>query len=177
MCAAEPTGQQGEGLIFLRRAGHVRAVQRQSAGLAFLSDFPGSLNRALSFMIPRSSLAFVVVLLSGMPCFPEQPGVPAPKAPRSQAQNEAPAPSVPNQAASAFARYSGYRIRSVNLQGSLRANQAELLKSIPLQPGQLLDRTTVRASLQQLFATGRFRTIAAEVTPYSDRSLDLNLVV
>lgn len=35
----------------------------------------------------------------------------------------------------------------------------------------------VRDSIQQLFATGRFRTISAEVAPYPDRSLDLVFVL
>ena len=82
-----------------------------------------------------------------------------------------------NQAGSAFARYSGYRVRSISFKNTQRIDQSELLKSIPLQPGQLLDRNNVHASLQQLFATGRFRTIAAEVTPYPDHSLDLDFVV
>src|SRR5947209_12451805 len=95
----------------------------------------------------------------------------------NQTLNESGTTSVPDQAASAFARYSGYRIRSVSLKGAQRIEQSDMLKSIPLQPGQILDRATVRASLQQLFATGRFRTIAAEVTPSPDRFLDVNLVV
>jgi len=119
----------------------------------------------------------LLLLLSAMPCLAGQAQVPGPPALKAQAQNETAAPSMPNQAGSAFARYSGYRIRSIHLQGSQRIDQADLLKSISLQAGQLLDRAAVRASLQQLFATGRFRTIAAEVAPYSDRSLDVNLVV
>jgi len=83
----------------------------------------------------------------------------------------------PNQASNAFARYSGYRVRSVMLKDAQRINQSDLLELLPIQPGTVLDRTNVRASIQQLFATGRFRTIAAEVTPYPDRSLDLAFVV
>ena len=118
-------------------------------------------------------LAFVSVI----PCLAGQAHSSGPRTVKNQTQNEAGTASVPNQAASAFARYSGYRIRSVSLKGAQRIEQSDMLKSIPLQPGQILDRATVRASLQQLFATGRFRTIAAEVTPSPDRFLDVNLVV
>jgi len=151
-------------------------VQRPS-GLAVLSDFPGVVDRALRFMALRSALALGFLLLSLIPC-------PAVQAPRkaanlksSQGQNEAGAAAAPSQTASAFARYSGYRVRSISFKNSQRIDQDELLKSVPLQPGQLLDRASVHASLQALFATGRFRTIAAEVTPYPDRSLELDFVV
>ena len=63
------------------------------------------------------------------------------------------------------------------LKDAQRISQSDLLELLPIQPGTALDRTNVRASIQQLFATGRFRTIAAEVTPYPDRSLDLAFVV
>ena len=83
----------------------------------------------------------------------------------------------PNQASDAFARYSGYRVRSVTFKNSQRIDQNDLLELLPLQPGAALDRNTVEASIQQLFATGRFRTISAEVEPHPDASLDLEFVV
>jgi outer membrane protein assembly factor BamA len=84
---------------------------------------------------------------------------------------------VVNQAGSAFARYSGFRIRSVSFSNAQRIGQDELLKTLPTQPGQVLDRDRVDASIRQLFGTGRFRTLAAEVNPYPDHSLDLIFVV
>ena len=84
---------------------------------------------------------------------------------------------VGNQAGSAFARYSGYRIRSVSFSNAQRIGQDDLLKNLPAQPGDILDRDRVDASIRQLFATGRFRTLAAEVNPYPDHSLDLIFVV
>jgi outer membrane protein insertion porin family len=86
-------------------------------------------------------------------------------------------PERTNQASDAFARYSGYRIRNVSFQNAQRADQNELLELLPTQAGTLLDRNVVRSSIQQLYASGRFRTISAEVTPYPDRSLDLIYVV
>ena len=145
--------------------------------MTFLSEVSDSLDRALSFMIPRSTLALGLAFVSVIPCLAGQAHSSGPRTVKNQTQNEAGTASVPNQAASAFARYSGYRIRSVSLKGAQRIEQSDMLKSNPLQPGQILDRATVRASLQQLFATGRFRTIAAEVTPSPDRFLDVNLVV
>lgn len=86
-------------------------------------------------------------------------------------------PEPPNQASDAFARYSGFRVRSVAFKNSQRIDQNDLLELLPLQPGAALDRNTVEASIQQLFATGRFRTISAEVEPHPDGSLDLVFVV
>jgi outer membrane protein insertion porin family len=82
-----------------------------------------------------------------------------------------------NQAGSAFARYAGFRIANIGFKNAQRVAQSDLLKSLAVQPGQILDRDRVRASIQQLFATGRFRTLSAEVTPHSDRSLDLDFVI
>ena len=82
-----------------------------------------------------------------------------------------------NQATNAFVRYSSYRIRSVNFKNAERTGQDDLLKTLPVKAGDSLDRDKIHAAIQQLFATGRFRTIAAEVAPYADRSLDLNFVV
>lgn len=152
-------------------------MPQASSGLAFLSDFPGLLDRALSFMIPRSALALGLLLLAPMPCLVAQSPHGSARLQSAKAQDETAAAPAPSQTASAFARYSGYRIRSLSFKNAQRLDQDKLLKSIPLQPGQVLDRAKVHASLQHLFATGRFRTIAAEVTPYSDRSLDLDFVV
>lgn len=152
-------------------------MQQRSPGLAVLSDFSGSADRALRFMILRSALALGFLLLWVIPCPAAQSSSKAVSLKPAQGQNEAGATPAPSQTASAFARYSGYRVRSISFKSAQRTAQSELLKSIPLQPGQILDRTNVHASLQQLFATGRFRTIAAEVTPYPDRSLDLDFVV
>ena len=82
-----------------------------------------------------------------------------------------------NQAGNAFSRYAGYQIRSVSFRNVQRVGQDDLLKKLPVQPGQILERDHVHASIEQLFATGRFRTISAEVVPYPDRSLDLDFVV
>ena len=130
----------------------------------------------MSFMFLRRALALGLVL-GQIPCLGAQSRQGAERLNRAQGQDEAGSAPAPNQAASAFARYSGYRVNSISFKNAQRIGQSDLLKSIPLKPGQILDRTSVHASLQQLFATGRFRTIAAEVTPYPDRSLDLDFVV
>src|SRR5690348_6454557 len=83
----------------------------------------------------------------------------------------------PNQASDAFVRYSGYRVRSVTFKNSQRIDQNDLLELLPLQPGAALDRNTVEASIQQLFATGRFRTISVEVEPHPNGSLDVAFVI
>lgn len=82
-----------------------------------------------------------------------------------------------NQSSNAFARYSGYRVRSIAFKNSQRVDQEDLLELLPLQPGAALDRSTVEASIQQLFATGRFRTISVDVDTHPDRSLDVVFVV
>ena len=106
----------------------------------------------------------------------------------SHAQNAGEAGSAPQttpgdqpvnarRSANAFARYAGYHVRSLSFQNAQRVDQADLLKAIPLQPGQAIDRKIVHDSIEQLFESGRFRTIAADVTPYSDHSLDVIFVV
>lgn len=82
-----------------------------------------------------------------------------------------------NQAGSAFSRYAGSRIDSVTFRNAQRIDQHDLLKTLSVQVGQVLDRNKIRASIEQLFATGRFRTISAEVTPHANQSLDLEFVV
>ena len=82
-----------------------------------------------------------------------------------------------NRASDAIRRYSGYRIRSVEFKTTQRSDQSDLLKALPVQTGQTLTRDNLRTSIRQLFATGRFQTIAAEAVPYPDRSLDLVFVV
>ena len=90
---------------------------------------------------------------------------------------EQPTQSEVNRSGNAFARYSGYTISRIELKNAQRADQADLLKALPLQTGQMLDRDAVHAAIEQLFATGRFRTIAVEVTADSNRSLELDFVV
>ena len=152
-------------------------MQQRSPGLAVLSDSSGVVDRALSFMVLSSALALGFFVLALTPCLAAK-GLPAATSLKpAQGQNEAGASPAPSQTASAFARYSGYRVRNISFKNAQRIDQSDLLKSIPMQPGQILDRAKVHASLQQLFATGRFRTIAAEVNPHEDRSLDLDFVV
>ena len=152
-------------------------MQQRSPGLAVLSDSSGVVDRALSFMVLRSALALGFFVLSLTPCLAAQAPRAATSLKPAKGQNEAGASPAPSQTASAFARYSGYRVRNIGFKNAQRIDQSDLLKSIPMQPSQILDRAKVHASLQQLFATGRFRTIAAEVNPYEDRSLDLDFVV
>jgi len=152
-------------------------VQQRSPGLPVLSYLSGIADRALSIMVLRCALALGFIFLALTPCPAAQAPGPAASLKPAQGQNEAGATPTPSQTASAFARYSGYRVRSVSFKNAQRIDQSDLLQSIPMQPGEILDRGKVHASLQQLFATGRFRTIAAEVNPYEDRSLDLDFVV
>jgi outer membrane protein assembly factor BamA len=95
----------------------------------------------------------------------------------SKVQGQAGEEPAPNRSGNAYARYSGYRIGTISFQNSQRIGQSDLLKTLPLQQGQMLDRDRVHESIQQLFATGRFRTIAVEVTPHADRTLDVAFVV
>jgi len=136
-------------------------------------------------MATTSAIALGLLLSCAVPLINAQTPASVPDVHSIHTQGEAagsPAPSsqtsngeqpTANQTGSAFSRYSGYRIRSVAFRNAQRINQDELLKSVAVQPDQVLDRTLVRGSIQQLFATGRFRTITAEVNPYLDRSLDL----
>lgn len=127
----------------------------------------------------KAAFALGLSLICAVPCMNGQAIVAAEAPSKSQAQTAPPAEAQAqvNQAGNAFARYSGYSVRAVIFRNAQRVGQDELLKSLPAQPGQILDRDKVHASISQLFATGRFRTISAEVTPYPDRSLDLAFVV
>jgi len=97
--------------------------------------------------------------------------------PRGAGSSDVASPEFPNQSSNAFARYSGYRVRSISFKNAQRLDQEDLLELLPLQPGAALDRSTVEASIQQLFATGRFRTISVDVDTHPDRSLDVVFVV
>ena len=140
----------------------------RSFGLAAIA----ALVLVLLFLFPRSLTAQTTITEAIISVFQQQSGAVIAATP-----NTTPSDPSPNQASNAFARYTGYRVRSVSLKNAQRIGQADLLELLPVQPGTELDRAAVHASIQQLFATGRFRTIAAEVTLYPDRSLDLAFVV
>jgi outer membrane protein insertion porin family len=127
----------------------------------------------------RAAITLGLSLACFAPCLNAHSGQSAKSPSRNQTDTSSSSQeqSVVNQAGNAFARYSGYRIRTVSFKSAQRAGQDDLLKTLSVQPGQLLDRDHVHTSIQQLFATGRFRTISAEVVPYPDRSLDLLFVV
>ncbi len=85
--------------------------------------------------------------------------------------------AVAPNSSSAMTRYSGYLVRDISMSGAHRTDQADLLRDLPLKPGQPLEANRLRASIQQLFATGRFHTIAAEAVPQTNRSVDVVFVV
>ena len=59
--------------------------------------------------------------------------------PRDAGSSDVASPESPNQSSNAFARYSGYRVRSIRFKNAQRLDQEDLLELLPLQPGAALE--------------------------------------
>lgn len=83
-------------------------------------------------------------------------------------------PSEPTPASlNKIADYQGLPIRNVEIKGLPPDDQAKLLQTLPLKPGELLDRSKLQQSIQTLYASGRFADIQAEAERTPDRHLNL----
>src|SRR5262249_51206046 len=69
--------------------------------------------------------------------------------------------------------YEGYTISKISFGNAQRKDQQQLPASLPLQPGDKLDRAKLRASIERLYATNHFHSIRAQAMPVADRTLEL----
>ncbi len=70
--------------------------------------------------------------------------------------------------------FTGRRVHDIQFRGvAVAADIPRLLSLIPQKAGQPLDKRKLRASLQTLYATGRFQDLAAEVDPAPQHELSL----
>jgi len=124
----------------------------------------------LNFPPTKRELALVAVLammsLAGQSLAQETPQTYAPPAPPS---TSAPATSTPR-------RLAGQQVREIRLEGASIDSDARLRESIVQQAGEPLDANKVRKSIVNLFATGRFSNIRAEVEQTPQGQVDLVFV-
>jgi len=78
----------------------------------------------------------------------------------NQAQSASPSPSAP-----AISAYEGKLVESIQLPGLGDRDRGHILQLIPQKAGEPLDRDRVRDSIRELYATGLFADIQAEVVP------------
>ena len=84
-----------------------------------------------------------------------------------------PAPSLPLDVGS-LNRFTGRLVHDIEFRGVANDTEVKrLLGMIPQKAGQPLDKRKLRASLQVLYATGRFQDLRAEVEPASQDQLTL----
>jgi len=86
----------------------------------------------------------------------------APAGPAVTLPTAQPPQSEPPSSLAAMSSYVGRTVKSVELPGVPDADH--LLQMVPQKAGQPLDRDQVRDSIRELFSTGRFADIQAEVT-------------
>jgi outer membrane protein insertion porin family len=77
----------------------------------------------------------------------------------------------------ALSKYEGKTVTAIDFRGLGRANPAPLRSLITQQTGEPLDREKLRASIEALYATGRFATLDAEAEPGPGDTLTLVFVV
>ena len=73
--------------------------------------------------------------------------------------------SITSEPAAAISAYEGKTVRAIELPAVGDRDRDHLLDLLPQKVGQPLDRSYVRESIRNLYATGRFADIQAEVTP------------
>jgi outer membrane protein insertion porin family len=85
-----------------------------------------------------------------------------------------PAPTLPAPELGSLNRFAGRLVHDIQFRGFAVATDTQrLLSLIPQKAGQPLDRRMLRASLQALYATGRFQDLRAEVEPAPHDELSL----
>ncbi|HXP42342.1 MAG TPA: POTRA domain-containing protein [Candidatus Acidoferrales bacterium] len=105
--------------------------------------------------MPKRYAAFVILIMVSLAS--AAPAGPAVTLPTAQ-----PPQSEPPSSLAAMSSYVGRTVKSVELPGVPDADH--LLQMVPQKAGQPLDRDQVRDSIRELFSTGRFADIQAEVT-------------
>lgn len=78
---------------------------------------------------------------------------------------------------SRIAKYAGYIISNLAFADSGRKDQQGLLGTLPLKAGEPLDRQKLRAAIEQLYASNRFRSIQAVAIPGENKTLAIEFVV
>ena len=73
----------------------------------------------------------------------------------------------------ALAKYQGQRVADIEFRGIAGTDPAMLRSLLEQKTNEPLDREKLRASLQALYATGRFATLQVEVEPAAQNSIDL----
>jgi len=76
----------------------------------------------------------------------------------------------------AFAKYQGETVTSIEFRGIASTDPTMLRRLLPQNTDEPLDRDKLRASLQALYATGRFATLQVEVEPAPQKTLTLVFV-
>jgi outer membrane protein assembly complex protein YaeT len=94
---------------------------------------------------------------------------------------QAPPSSAPPQSnlgdeIGAFAKYQGETVTDIEFRGIAGADPAMLRSLLAQKTNEPLDRDQLRASLQALYATGRFATLQVEVEPGPQKTLTLVFV-
>jgi hypothetical protein len=89
---------------------------------------------------------------------------------------QAPPSSAPPQSnlgdeIGAFAKYQGETVTDIEFRGIAGADPAMLRSLLAQKTNEPLDRDQLRASLQALYATGRFATLQVEVEPGPQKTL------
>jgi len=85
-----------------------------------------------------------------------------------------PGPTLPTPQLGLLNRFTGRLVHDIQFRGvSEAADVRRLLSLIPQKAGQPLDKHKLRASLQALYATGRFQDLQAEAEPAPQDELSL----
>src|SRR5580704_1200385 len=96
------------------------------------------------------------------------------------AQTTSAAPGQPlsnlSQEIGTIAKYQGELVTNIEFRGVAGTDPAMLRCLLEQKTNEPLDRDKVRASLQALYATGRFATLQVEVEPGAQKSLALVFV-
>ena len=96
------------------------------------------------------------------------------------AQSSAPPTGAPQSSladeVSAFTRYQGETVTAIEFRGIASTDPAMLRSLLQQKTNEPLDRDKLRASLQALYATGRFATLQVEAEPSPQKGLTLVFV-
>lgn len=102
------------------------------------------------------------------------------------AQTQTSQPALPSATQSnlgnqtgALAKYEGETVTAINFRGTASTDTAMLRSLLVQQTGEPLDREKLRASIEALYATGRFATlqVEAEAEPAANKAIRLVFVV
>jgi outer membrane protein insertion porin family len=92
-------------------------------------------------------------------------------------QSSSDARASQNTSITALSKYEGKTVTAIQFRGISSPDAANLRSLVAQKTGEPLDHEKLRASLDALYATGRFATLDAEAEPGPDNSLTLVFVV